>query len=199
MRQRAKQGDDAWVVSQAVDCDTASHACARQHLIKGQACLKLAQRGDAPRIRFACAADALAKGILLETSWEKKGEQIKIHEQLCQALDGLLQAQSKAATDESRERLLEAAQSLYQLTPDSIPAKYYIFLARLRQLEPGIPFIDAASRLPVCIRLKRTVNQVLMVMETAKHEPPPEWGRFESSYQRLAFELGVAMRDAGCR
>ena len=71
MQRRAEKGDDTWVASQAVKCDTASHACARQHLIKGQACLRLAEVKDDPADYFACAADGLAKGIALETSWRE--------------------------------------------------------------------------------------------------------------------------------
>ena len=118
---------------------------------------------------------------------------------MCKALDGLLQSQSEADDGEIRDRLLEAAQNLYQMAPGSIPSQYFLSLAWLRLLEPRIAAIDAADRLPVCSRLKRTANRVLLVMETAKHEPPEEWDRFEASYQRLVFELGVAMRDAGCR
>lgn len=199
LQRHAEQGDDAWIAAQAVKCTTASHACARQHLIKGQACLRLAEREDGAANYFTCAADGLAKGIALETSWENKDEQIGLHEALCKALDGLLQSQSEADDGEIRDQLLAAAQNLYQLTPGSISAQYFLSLAWLRLLEPRIDAIDAADRLPVCSRLKRTVNRILLVMETAKNEPPAQWNRFEASYQRLVFELGVAMRAAGCR
>ncbi len=199
MQRHADRGDDAWVVSQVVNCDDASHACARQHLIKGQACLRMAERKRRSAKYFTCAANGLAKGIALETSWENKTERIKMHEALCRALDGMIRKKTKKNDAGIRNQLLEVAQNLYQLAPGSAPAQYFIVLAWFRQLEPRIPGIDAANRLPVCTRLKRTTNRILSIMETAKRKPPPEWDRFEPSYQRLAFELGMAMRNAGCR
>ena len=51
--------------------------------------------------------------------------------------------------------------------------------------------IDAATRVPICIRLKRTVNRVLTAMENARGDPSPDWERFAGDYQRLAFETSL--------
>jgi hypothetical protein len=59
--------------------------------------------------------------------------------------------------------------------------------------------INAATRVPVCLRLRRTVNRVLAMMENARGDTLPDWDRFAGDYQRLAFELGVAMQAAECR
>ena len=96
-------------------------------------------------------------------------------------------------------RLLDAAQRLYQLAPGGVPAIYYMSIAQLRQLTPRLETLNAAERLPVCSRLKRTVNQVLSLMETAKREQLPDWNRFAKRYQRLTFDLGAAMHAAECR
>ena len=199
MQRRAAQGDDAWIVAQSIDCDTPSPSCGHLHLIKGNACLRMAEKNRERVTDYACASDELAKAIALTPSWENLGKQLETSERYCDALDGLQRLQSGKAADDTRERLWDAAQSLYQLAPKSVPATYYISVARLRQLTARISTIDVASRLPVCSRLKRMVNQVLSLMETARHDRLPNWDRFAERYQRLAFELGEAMQAAECR
>ncbi len=199
MQRRAAQGDDLWIASQAIDCHAASPSCARLHLIKGIACLRLAESEMQAAAHYACAATELADGLALMPAWEDRYEQIDAHRQYCTALDGLQRLQSGATADEIRDRLLDAAKALYRLAPDSVPATYYISVARLRRLAPRLAAVTPADRLPVCSRLKRTVNQVLSLMETARHEHLPAWDRFADRYQRLAFDLGKAMQTAGCR
>ena len=199
MQRRAAQGDDAWIIAQSIDCDTPSPSCGQLHLIKANACLRMAEQQREISTYYACASDELAKAIALTPSWDDLDKQLEVSERYCDALDGLQHLQSGKAADDTRDRLWDAAQSLYQLAPDSVPAIYYISIARLRQLTPRISTIDAASRLPVCSRLKRTVNQVLSLMETARHDRLPNWDRFAERYQRLAFELGAAMHTAECR
>lgn len=199
MERHAARGDDAWIAAQAVDCDTASQACGRLHLIKGDACLRLAESGKEPADHYSCAADELGKGIALMPSWKDTGEHLQIHERRCEALDGLQRLQSGTTANETRDRLLDAAQALYQLAPESVPAIYYLSIAWLRQLEPRLSTVNATNRFPVCSRLKRTVNRVLSLMQTARHGTLPEWNRFAERYQRLAFDLGSAMHTAACR
>jgi hypothetical protein len=199
MQRRADQGDDAWIVAQPINCETTSSSCGRLHLIKGNACLRLAKQGKEPATHYACATDELAKAMALTPTWNNLDEQLEMSERYCDALDKLQRLQFGKAANETRDRLLDAAQSLYQLAPDSVPAIYYMSVARLRQLTPRLEALNAAERLPVCTRLKRTINHVLTLMETATHEQLPAWDRFAERYQRLAFELGSAMHTAECR
>lgn len=199
MQRRAAQGDDAWIAAQPVDCETLSRTCGQLHRIKGNACLRLAKKGIPPATHYACAADELAKAMALTPTWDDLGQQLDTAEQYCDALDQLQRLQSGNAANETRDRLLDAAQRLYQLAPDSVPAIYYMSIARLRQLAPRLETLNPAERLPVCSRLKRTVNHVLSLMESARHDQLPGWDRFAERYQRLSFELGSAMHTAECR
>jgi hypothetical protein len=58
--------------------------------------------------------------------------------------------------------------------------------------------INAATRVPVCNRLKRAVTSVLSMIEKAKHTALPEWERYAGNYQQLSFDLGTTMRAAQC-
>lgn len=199
MQRRAARGDDAWIIAQSIDCETPSPSCGQLHLIKGNACLRMAEQNRERITDYACASDELAKAIALTPAWDDLDQQLEAGERYCDALDSLQRLQSGKAADDTRDRLWDAAQSLYQLAPDSVPAVYYISIARLRQLSARISTIDAANRLPICSRLKRTVNDILSRMETARHEQLPDWDRFADRYQRLAFDLGAAIHAAECR
>jgi hypothetical protein len=199
MKTRAGDGDFEWIAAQSIDCDTTSRNCSQLHFIKADACMRLAGSGREPAAHYACAADALDKGIALNPSWESSDRKLDTQERLCESLNNLHPLQSGAAADRTSDRLIKAAQALYQMDPQSVPAVYYMAIARWRQVEPRLATVTAADRLPVCSRLKRTTTQVLSLMDTANRRSLPGWNRFADRYQRLAFDLGMAMHTAGCR
>ncbi len=198
---RADKGDQAWIAAQPVTCQTASDACARLHLIKGQACLHLARANmdSAPVANYACAADAFSAALALRPSWPDDASHQRAQERLCDTLANLQAMQSGTAADQTLIRLADAAIELFRLAPHSIPAVYYLADARLRQIQPLLGDLDAAGRIPVCKRLKRTLNHVLSMMASAASAPSAQWDRFAARYQRLSFDLGVAISAADCR
>ena len=198
-QKHAAQGDDAWIAAQEIDCDNASAVCGQLHLLKGHACFRLANAGTAPADNYSCAADELAQGLALTPSWKDPAEHRRFQEDLCESLSNLQNLQSGAAAEKTLVRFIDAAQGLYGLAPGSVPAIYYLALARLRQAQPLLVDMSAADRLPVCNRLKRTLNGVLSMMQTARKSSLPDWERFAAGYQRLSFDLGLAVRAAECR
>jgi hypothetical protein len=198
-RKYEARGDHEWIAAQAIACKEASEGCGQLHLIKGDACFRLAKMGRRPAVNFACAADELSEGLTLKGPWDAAGVQLQFQQNLCESLSNLRELQSGEAADQTLVRFLEAAQALYQLAPESVSAVYYLSRARLMQMEPMLEDINAATRVPVCIRLKRTVTRILAVMDTARGQTLPDWNRFADHYQRLAFDLGAAIRAADCR
>jgi hypothetical protein len=198
-RRHAARGDHEWIAAQAIACRKASGGCGQIHLIKGDACFQLAKMGREPAVNFACAADELVEGLALIGSRYDAGVQLQFQETLCESLSSLRELQSGEAAEQTRVRFFGAAQALYQLAPESVPAVYFLSRARLMEMEPMLEDINAATRVPVCIRLKRTVTHVLGLMETARGHTLPDWNRFAGDYERLAFDLGAAIRTAGCR
>lgn len=199
-RKRASDGDHGWIADQTVTCEEASAVCGQLHLIKGDACFRLAKAGTAAVDNYACAADELTLGVALNPSWEDAAIHRQFQENICDSLQNLQARQSGDAARETLARLMDAAEALYRLAPKSVPAVYYLAKARLEQVQPLVPGIHhhSAARVPVCNRLKRTLTGVLSTMETARQKPLPDWERFADDYQRLCFELGLAMRAAGC-
>ncbi len=198
-QKHAARGDHDWIATQAITCQQASDACAKMHLIKGDACFHLAKAGRQPAINYACAADGLEKGLALNPSGADTGTQTYTQENLCESLDNLQAMQSGETAERTLDRFVEAAKALYQLAPKQLPAVYYLSRARLRQITPMLLDINPATRIPVCSRLKRTVSDVLSMMETAKVQRLPDWSRFADNYERLAYDLGAAINAADCR
>jgi hypothetical protein len=192
------RNDYQWISDQEVTCRQASESCGRLHLLKGDACLRLAGAAGASANRYACAADELAMGLTLTPSWSDPARRQRFQENLCEALQGLQALQSGEAAEKTLARLVEAAETLYQLAPESVPAIYYLAKVRLRQLQPELPDLNAARRVPVCNRLKRTLNKVLSTMESTRQSDSRQWNRYAQNYQRLAFDLGSAIRTAQC-
>lgn len=197
-KKHAAAGDFKWIAAQAVTCDKPSDACGRLHLIRGEACFRLAQNHTHALDNYACASDELGKGLALNRTWEDAAVHRRFQENLCESLRNLQNRQSGKAAAKTAGRLLAAAKGLYQLAPESVAAVYYLAEARLRQIQPMLTDINPATRVPVCSRLKRAVTGVLSMIEKAKHTALPEWGRFAGHYQRLSFELGTTMQAAQC-
>ncbi len=198
-KKHASQGDYEWIAAQAVKCQDASDACGQLYLIKGDACFRLAKAGTVPAENYACAADALAQGLTLNRSWPDPTIQRQFQENLCESLGNMQDLQSGEAAEKTLVRFAKAAEALYTMAPDSVPAIYYLARARLRQVQPMLSDMTAADRVPVCNRLKRTLTGVLSMMESARQAPLPDWERFADNYQRLSFDLGSAIRVAECR
>jgi hypothetical protein len=194
----ADRNDDQWIADQQVTCRRASESCGRLHLLKGDACLRLAGSVGATANHYACAADELARGLALTPSWSDPAERQRFQENLCEALQGLQGLQSGEAAEKTLVRFEEAAEALYQLAPGSLPAVYYLASVRLRQVQPDLPDLNTARRVPVCSRLKRTLNEVLSTMASARQSELRQWNRYAQKYRRLSFDLGAAIRTAEC-
>ena len=197
--EHAKRGDDRWIAAQVIDCNPGSDVCNQLHLIKGAACLRVARSSHASVEAYRCAADELTVGLAQQRSWSDPSVHRRLKEDLCESLQGLYARQRDDAAETTLARLVEAAEALYQLAPESIPAVYYLAHARLRQLQRKLPGLAVFDRLPVCNRLKRTLMSVLTTMETAESTPSADYQRLVAHYERLAFELGAAVAAADCR
>jgi hypothetical protein len=197
-KQHARRGNDAWIAAQEVDCAGRSDDCSWRHLMKGDACLRLAGTGTAPEENYVCAAQSIERGMFLKPAWPDPSIQRQFQEKLCESLLNLPVSQSGAVPLASPDRLAEAAEELHRLAPGSVAAIYYLAKARLMQVQPQLPDIAAVDRLPVCNRLKRTLTGILSMINSAERSPLPNWERFADRYQRLSFDLGTAIRLAEC-
>ena len=198
-KEHAALGDYRWIADRAIGCDNASDTCGQLHLIKGDACLRLARSGRTPAENYGCAADELAKGLDRKQTWNGPAEQERFQEYLCESLANLHALQSGEVAGDTLARLIEAAQGLYRMAPQSVAAVYYLSVAQFRRMQPQLEELPVFERVPVCRRLRRTLVTVLTAMETGRVTGSEDWKRFAKSYERLSFELGSAINAADCR
>lgn len=195
-RTHADKGDHAWIAARPVRCDHPSPTCGELHLISGAACFELALAEKAPAGHLACAADALEKGLALYPS---APDAVHYRQLLCESLRKQLLAMPSPADKKTRNRLTDAARALYRAAPDSTAARYYLASARYQDLNAHAAVMTAATRHMLCSRLKRTMGNVLSAIRSAELTPSPEWAAYAARYHRLAFDLGVTLRQAQCR
>lgn len=198
-KKRAASGDYAWIADQAVNCEKASDRCGQLHLIKGDACFRLAKAGTLPDANYACAANELDKGLALRPSWKDASVHRQFQENLCESLRNVENLPVSDPSAQNVDRLVEAAEVLYRLAPESVPAVFYLEDARLKKIQPTLTDLNTARRIPACNRLKRSINRVLATMKTAETEDLPDWPRFAQNYQQLSYDLGLAIKEAQCQ
>lgn len=69
----------------AIKCDDSCDGCNQLHLIKGDACYRLAKNGQAPEQQYACAAGELAEGVRQTGNWSGLDRK-QTHINLCESL-----------------------------------------------------------------------------------------------------------------
>lgn len=159
-KNHAARGDDEWIAAQAIECKETSNTCGQLHLIKGDACFRLAKDDMEIADNYACAADALEQGLASNQSWPDATAHRQFQEHLCESLTNLQDLQSGKAAEMTLARFAKAAKGLHKIAPDSVPAIYYLAKVRLRQVQPVLVDMTAADRVPVCNRLKLSLIHI---------------------------------------
>ena len=198
-RRHAAAEDFEWIATQTISCEKVSNVCGRLYLIRGDACFHLAKTGHGAKEYYDCAANAYYQGLSLMPAMTDEELHKRYLQNLCESLSYLQDTATDGKETNHTFRLMETAKDLYQLAPDSASGRYYLSKGRLLSMGPLIHAGHIADRSMTCVRLQRTLLGVLSMIETAKNQPPPDWDRFSNKFQRLAFDLGNVLREAGCR
>ena len=101
-KDHSARSDWAWVAQQPVTCAASSDGCNQLHLIKGDACYRLAKQGAEPRAHYQCAADELETGIAQTKVWRESGldlNRAQTYENLCESLRNLQDMERGAAAE----------------------------------------------------------------------------------------------------
>jgi hypothetical protein len=69
-KELAAQADYQALATIEIKCKASCEGCNQLHLLKGDACYRLAKAGTAPEKHYACAASHLAKGIEMTQFWQ---------------------------------------------------------------------------------------------------------------------------------
>jgi hypothetical protein len=188
-KDKSAAGDFAWIARETVVCDEQDDVCGQLHLIKGDACFRLAKQGAEPARNYPCAANELEKGIALTTTWrggELNLDRAQTYANLCEALRQWQDLERGAQAEQLSRQLLDASGRFLAAEPGNPAGVYYAAVARYALLQPAI--VRGDNPAGVCAHL----NTVLHDLGAAA--PRARGGAYEASISRLQEDLSGVMR-----
>ncbi len=198
-KMRFSSGDYQWLATQAVDCDSANDTCGQLHLIKGDACFRLAKAETDQAINYACAAAELEKGIMLNKKWDDKAKKLQTHENLCESLRNLQDLQSGPEAEETLEKLAAASNHLSALFPGTYAAVYFSAKTVLRKAQSVLWNNKPMEKIKACQSLAGALKAVKNATLKGRADGGSAWKRYESNYAFLTANLARTIRQLGCQ
>ncbi len=180
-KQAASRGDARTLADQSLDCSEGA-ACGQRHLLKGDACLHLAETGDASRWR--CAADELETGLSLSEP-PPGGERARWYANACEALRQLRDSERGAEARAANTRLGSCAERFAARVPGSVGARYYAANA-------GLAEVQMSRELPKETRC-RTLARLAAGLDTGSGDPA-----FAGPLRQLAIDVAGTRSALGC-
>jgi hypothetical protein len=187
MRRDAAAGNWQAIAAEDVTCTLGERGCNQVHLLKGDACFRLAAGGEPAR--WDCAIEQLALGIdTTEGTTTEMGSTQPYYENLLEALRRRRDfSRSRAEAAPFTAQLEQRAQAFQDAFPAAPAGYYYLASAQLaRVLDAPDPAPDAACR---------TLNDLQRLLARA----PAERGRYAAGFQRIEADIrGAKSTVRGC-
>lgn len=181
------RGDFECVAAVGVACAPEQEGCNQLHLLKGDACFRLAggaSTEDAAIAHYRCAADHLEAGVRQTEDWMPMGDHVAWRTNLLEALRGWQDRESGEQALELLRRLLTAAQDFEAVLPDHPAAIYFEIGARYALLQPEIVAGDDPELL--CDTLTTLSRRLESAAPSAQGTP------YEPNYAQLTSDLATA-------
>lgn len=127
LKESAAQGQWQEIADAEVDCQADDETCNQLHLLKGDACYRLAKQHTDSIKNYQCAAEQLELGIRLTPDWNVAapvvGNRAQYYENWCESLRLLRSEQtSTAAAQPYNQKLLSCAREFLQAPGQLQPA-----------------------------------------------------------------------------
>jgi hypothetical protein len=129
----------SWIAEQKVTCTASDEGCNQLHLIKGDACYRLAKQGQASVQNYDCAATHLGLGIEQTQQWQMEKFNLnrpQTYENLCEALRDWRDLEKGSKAEQINQGLLNTAQGFLVAEPGNLAAVYFLENARYAKLGP---------------------------------------------------------------
>lgn len=193
-KEAAAAGKYQELAAREVSCKPKSAGCNQLHLIKGDACFRMAKQGVKSEQHYACAVKHLDMGITQTKTWER-GElnldRAQTYENLVESLRNLQDLQRGEQARATGVQFLNMAQAFEREEPQHLGAIYFAAKARMRELQPQLLRITTENRAALCRRLKTIHAPIARVLAGS---PAENWSRYEQNYRQLDRELTRAQR-----
>jgi hypothetical protein len=186
--------DFEWIAAQQISCDASDDGCNQLHLIKGDACYRLAKDGKESKAHYACAMDELETGIVQTKEWKTDGldlNRAQTYENLCESIRNLQDLETGAQAEDLTKKLVNASQAFLAAEPSNLGAIYFLNSARYAMLGKCVIHPERCPSL--CENLAAIEEELAQVM------PKAEVSKYMNNYHRLQSDVKGAKRPAGCQ
>jgi len=190
----AGAGNYAAIAEIKVDCDASCDGCNQLHLIKGDACYRLAKQGNDSLKHYTCAVAELSAGIDMTRQWQMESFNLnrpQTYENLSESQRNRRDLLKGAEADAANENLLLTAQRFLQTEPGNACAVYYLNNARYAKMRACLLHPDQCPGL--CSDLRAMSSQISAVAATAGSS------HCLSNLQELKKEVSAAGGVVNCR
>lgn len=138
-KESAAKGEYGKLAATPVSCKPADDGCNQLHLIRGDACYRLAKQGDDKPGHYRCAADELELGIQQTKDWkdiEALGKPAVYYENYCESLRMVRDQQnSNDASAPWNQKLSTCAKDFLSLAPNHPAGLFFLNNAKLAQFQ----------------------------------------------------------------
>jgi hypothetical protein len=190
----AKQ-DYEWIAKQDVTCEPSDDGCNQRHLIKGDACYRLAKSGKEAEKNYECAMSQLETGIAQTRDWKLNDldlNRAQTYENLCESIRNLQDMKKGAEADALTGRLVYTSQAFLSVEPGNLAGVYFLNSARFSMLTKCRNHPEKCPEL--CDNLKAVDNEIMQVM------PKAEVSKYMDNFHRLHMDItGTKRSIAGCQ
>jgi hypothetical protein len=194
-KEKQKTGDYTGIAQQTVKCESVDDVCGQLHLIKGDACFRLAMQNSDAVQYYACAVTELDKGIQYTKTWQQGDAQLnrlQTYANLCESLRAWQDRERGVEAERLTQRLLDVSKRFLVAEPGHPAAVYYNASARYTLLRPELLHPQDAPRL--C----RQLNELTDLLAAAL--PRSSSIDYKPHIMRLQSDIEGAKRTiAGCR
>ena len=194
LKKMSSAGDYVGIAQQSVSCEEVDDVCGQAHLIKGDACFRLAKQQNDPAQHYDCAVTELDKGIQYTKTWQRGEAQLnrsQTYANLCESLRALQDMARGPQAEQLTQRLLSTSQRFLDAEPGDPAAVYYNVGAHFAELRPEI--LNTRNPQKLCQDLKGLIGALDAALPRASGTD------YKTSVTRLQADItGVKRTVAGC-
>jgi hypothetical protein len=158
-----------WISQQEISCEKEKQGCNQLHLIKGDACYRLAKAGIEPEKNYQLAAKHLWLGIQMTEQWEMKKidlDRSQTFINLCESFRLLQDLQAGEQASETGQNFLQVSELFFQQEPENPAAVFFFNKARFRQIQSDINRGENSQ--VICEKLNAMLSAIAQVLPQAQ-------------------------------
>lgn len=195
MKKHAAKQDFVWIAEKKVSCSPIDDGCNQIHLIKGDACFRLAKSNLEPLKNYTCSITELETGMKQTTEWKGDGfdfNRAQTFENLCESIRNMQDLKSGAEAEELTKKLDGTSRAFLAAEPGNPAAVYFKNSAQYTMLRRCLLHPENCPGL--CEKLNALNGDLEKTMVTALQT------KYKDNFHRLHADIEGAKKVVpGCR